>query len=284
VAVKDSLDIVPPVWMIALRFSVAAIMLGIIFFKKLTGLKAKTLRHGIFLSTLMFAAYVFQTIAAVYTTAGKNAFLTAVYVILTPLISWFLTRKRPGLAVLAAGLIALAGIGLISLRDDFSVNIGDALTLVCGFWYAVHIAFLGRFAMEGGDDPITLTVLQMFFTAVFGWLFALAGLDRIAGYPGAFPIAAVTTPRSIFSLLYLAVFSSSIAFLLQNVGQKFLKPSTAALLLSMEALFGALCASIFLHERMTGRAIVGCALLFFAILLSETKFEFLRPRRNGGNL
>ncbi|MDR0639476.1 MAG: DMT family transporter [Spirochaetaceae bacterium] len=262
VAVKDSLDVVPPIYMIALRFAAAGFFLSIIFFKRLKKMTRSSLATGIILAFFLFLAYAFQTVGCVYTTAGKNAFLTTVYVIFVPLITWVIAKRPPGLHVFAAALLAVIGIGLLSLNEDLTVNRGDVLTLVCGFWYAVHIVFIARFTQKHGEDPITLTILQMVFCSVFAWLFA-------PFYDGPFPVEAVTTTRPVLSLLYLAVFSSGIAFLLQNVGQKHLAPSTAALLLSTESVFGAVFSALLLGESMTVRMIAGCILLFAAVILSE---------------
>jgi drug/metabolite transporter (DMT)-like permease len=262
VAVKDSLDVVPPIYMMALRFTVASFVLSAVFFKQLAGLNRKVILHGAILSLFLFAAYAFQTIGCLYTTAGKNAFLTTIYVILVPLLTWVFSRRNPGGRVFAAALLAVIGIGLLSLEDDLSMNTGDVLTLVCGFWYAVHIVFIAKYTQT--ENPITLTVLQIIFTALLSWAFA-------PFYDGAFPVAAVTTLRPVLSLLYLAIFSTSIAFLLQNVCQKYTRASTAALLLSMESVFGALASAIFLGEVMSLRMFWGCALLFAAIVLAELK-------------
>jgi drug/metabolite transporter (DMT)-like permease len=266
VAVKDVLDTVPPIYMLALRFTVAAIALCLVFFRRLKNITKTILLQSFVLSLFLFGAYVFQTIGCVYTTAGKNAFLTTTYVIITPVLTWFFTRRSPGIHVLLAAVLAIIGIGLLSLQDDFSINIGDVLTLICGFWYAAHIVFIARFTQT--SDPILLTVLQIAFAAVLCWLFAPL-------YDGAFPVAEVTTTRSVLWILYLAIFSTMIAFLLQNVCQKYTAPSTAALLLSMESVFGAIASAIFLGEVMTLRMIFGCALLFIAIVTAETKFAFL---------
>jgi drug/metabolite transporter (DMT)-like permease len=262
VAVKDSLDVVPPIYMMALRFTVASFVLSAVFFKQLVGLNRRVILHGAILSFFLFAAYAFQTIGCLYTTAGKNAFLTTIYVILVPMLTWVFSRRSPGGRVFSAALLAVIGIGLLSLEDDLSMNIGDVLTLVCGFWYALQIVFIAKYTRT--ENPITLTVLQIIFTALLSWAFA-------PFYDGAFPVAAVTTLRPVLSLLYLAIFSTSIAFLLQNVCQKYTRASTAALLLSMESVFGALASAIFLGEVMSPRMFLGCVLLFAAIVLAELK-------------
>jgi len=270
VAVKDSLDSVPPIYMIALRFTLASVIMGVIFFKTILRMGRASFLRGLFLSALMFVSYAFQTIGCIYTTAGKNAFLTTIYVILAPLVTWFFTRKAPHPRVFAAAIIAIAGIGLLSLRGDLSVNIGDALTLVSGLWFALHIYFISHYTQNKKDDPIALTVLQMFGTAALAWIFA-------PFYDGALPLSAILTGKHIFWIVYLAVFSSSIAFLLQNICQKYLPPTTVALLLSTEALFGALASAIFLHERMNARMLAGCLLMLTAVVVSEAQFRKQKP-------
>jgi drug/metabolite transporter (DMT)-like permease len=261
VAVKDNVDVVPPVYMMAFRFTGATALLATVFWGKLKRtLTVEVVKHGAFLSVFLFVAYAFQTIGIVYTTAGKNAFLTTVYVIFVPFLGWVLSHRAPGKRVMAAAAVAIVGIGLLSLQDDLTMNKGDVLTLVCGVFYALHILFIAKFTQT--DDPIVLTVVQLAFTAIFSWAFAPL-------WDGAFPVAAVTTAKPVAGLLYMAIFPTSIAFILQNVCQKYTAPSTAAILLSLESLFGALCGVIFLGELMTARMIVGAALLFGAILLSE---------------
>ncbi len=266
VVVKDSLDTVPPIYMLAFRFTIAAAALALIFHGKLVLLDAAYLAHGALLGFFLFTAYAFQTVGCMYTTAGKNAFLTTIYVVLVPLIGWVLTKRRPDAYVFAAAVLAVTGIGLLSLQDDFSVNKGDVLTLICGVGYAVHIIFIARY--NATQDAVLLTVLQLFFAAVFSWMLAPL-MD------GGFPAAALRNGKTVASMLYLGVFSTMIAFLLQNVCQKYTLPSVAALFLSMESVFGVFFSCVFLGEVLTVRMVSGCVLLFTAIILAETKFSFI---------
>lgn len=268
VAVKDSLEIIPPIHLIAIRFLAAAVFLSAVFFRSVTRIRLGIILRGFVLAIFLFLAYVFQTIGLLSTTAGKNAFLTTIYVILVPLIAWIFSKRNPGAHVFAAALIAVTGIGLLSLNDDLSMGIGDFLTLICGFWFALHMAFIARFTQHSGDDPIALTILQMFFCSVFAWILA-------PFYDGAFDFSRLASPDALLPLGYLIIFSSSVAFLLQNVGQKYTAPGTAALLLSLESVFGAFFSALFLDETLSHRALAGCAMLLFAIVLSETKFSFL---------
>ena len=263
VVVKDSLDYVGSVYMVAIRFSIAAIGLAIIFCKRLKKIDKKHLLMGGVTGLFLFLAYLVQTIGCSYTTAGKNAFLTTIYVILIPLIAWPLYKKRPHWYVFVAAGLSLTGIGLLALGgDDISgINIGDILTLLCGLFFALHILWTEKCNKEG-CDTIIITMLQFAFAAFFGWILA-PFMD------GAFPIAAIQTPKVVLSMLYLGLFSSMICFSLQNIGLKYVQSSLASLFLSFESVFGVLFSTIFLHETLTLKMAVGCVLIFSAIVIAE---------------
>lgn len=265
VVVKDSLDYVNPFYMMAFRFSVATAALAIVYFKKLLRLTKRDLINGAVLGVFLFAAYMTQTIGCDYTTAGKNAFLTTVYVLLVPLFSWPIYRKRPAWYVFVASVMSIVGIGLLALNSESgslaAVNKGDVLTLVCGVFYALHILYMKKCNEENGD-PILLTVLQFFFVALFSWACVLL-------FGGAFPADAVRSPQIVVAMLYLGLLSTLLCYVLQNVGLKYLPSPLTSLLMSFESVFGVLFSTIFLHEAFTLRMCVGCALIFCAVVLAE---------------
>ncbi|MBU9725314.1 DMT family transporter [Diplocloster modestus] len=274
VIVKSSLDVIPPVYMLAFRFTIASAGLALIFHKKFRALNKKLWEHGAILGLFLFLSYLFQTIGCQYTTAGKNAFLTTIYVVLVPFLHWIFNKKKPDRYCVIAAFMSVAGIGLLSLQGDLTMNIGDVLTLICGFGYAIHIVFIDRYTEM--EDPVLLTVLQLGFAAVFSWILAPI-LD------GSFPAGALR-PDMIAGMLYLGLLSTMVAFLLQNVGQKYTKPSTAALLLSMESVFGIIFSMIFLGEELTLKMAAGCILIFTAVIMAETKLEFFKRKKTvGGN-
>lgn len=280
VVVKNSLETIPPIYMMAFRFSIAAVCLMLCYAKRLRLLDGAALRNGAILGLFLFLSYVFQTIGCKYTTAGKNAFLTTVYVVLVPFLNLLIFRVRPGARSIPAALIAIVGIGLLSLQKGESpFNIGDVLTLICGLGFALHIVFIARYTAD--QDPALLTIVQLFVCALLSWLGAFL-------FEGGLPAA--TLDRSVVvSMLYLGLLSTMVGFLLQNVGQKYVPPAPAALLLSCESLFGVLFSTWLLHEHMTARMWTGCALILLAVLLSETGLGldrylegWLWPRKKGG--
>lgn len=264
VVVKNSLDYVPPLYMMAFRFTIASVVLALLFLPKFKHLDKSTFFHGMILGIFLFAAYAFQTVGLQFTTAGKNAFLTTTYVMMVPFLNWFFHKSKPSWNCVLAAIIALAGIGLLSLQGDFSMNHGDVLTIICGFFFAVHIIFISQYTQT--QDPVLLTILQLAFSALFSWIFA-------PFTDGHFPLQETLRTDVIVSMLYLGLFSTLLCFLLQNVCQKYLRASTTSLLLSFESVFGVIFSIIFLKEILTAKMIVGCVLIFFALVLSEIDWK-----------
>ena len=263
VVVKDSVDTIPPVYMVSIRYTIAAVLLGFVLISQFKKLNRYYWIHGAVTGLMLALGYITQTIGCKYTTAGKNAFLTTIYVILIPLISWPLNKKRPHFVVFLSAVMALVGIGLLALRNEGGVlgfNVGDILTLICGLFYALHIIFTAKFSQD--KNPVILTWIQFIVASVFSW--AVSPL-----IDGSFSVALLKSSRVIFSMLYLGIFSSLVAFLLQNICLKYMESSLASLFLSLESVFGVVFSTIFLRERMTLVMIIGCVLIFAAITIAD---------------
>ena len=273
VIVKDSLDYIGAMYMIAYRYTIAAVAMSLIFIKKWKLLNKEYLLQGLFTGSFLFLAYATQTIGCDYTTAGKNAFLTTIYVICIPFITWILTRNRPKFYVFIAAVMSITGIGLLALGSDDKglVNKGDILTLICGIFFALHIIYTERFNKKGGD-PLFLTLIQFIVTAVFGWITA-------PFFDGAFPMATAFTSRVVLSMLYLGLLSTMVGFSLQNLGLKYVQSSLASLFLSFESVFGILFSTLILHEAFTTRMCFGCILIFLAVVLAENGSKIFNNKR-----
>ena len=267
VIIKDAVNLITPNFLMAIRFTGACIVLSIIFRKKLRGITRKMLLHGAIMGACLFFAYFFQTLGVMRTTPGKNAFLTAIYCILVPFMAWIMGSKRPDRWNVIAAFICITGIGLISLQKDFTMGTGDVLTLIGGFFYSCHMVAVDKYS--GGRDPVVMTVLQFAAAAVIFWVatFVYDG--------GVRPVPLKVVP----SIAYLCLLCTGAALLLQNFGQKHTNPSTAALILTFESVFGTVFSVIMGREDLSFRIVLGFALIFLAVVVSETKLSFLKKKK-----
>ena len=257
--VKNALDSFPPGAIIAMRYLIAAAITGILFRRHLKELTRGDVARGALVGLLLFGAYIVQTTGLQHTTAGKNAFLTTVYVLLVPFGCALLFHQKLQKSNLIAAVMMLVGIGLLSLDGQGGgLNPGDILTLICGFLFAGHIIAVEQ--CQKKTNTYALIVLQFAFCALYAGLY-----NRIfeRGMPLAF------TPGSIGGLLYIAVFSTTIGMSLQNIGQSMAPASHAVILLSLESVFGVLFSCLLLGEKVTLQMGVGFAIIFAALLVSE---------------
>lgn len=219
------------------------------------------LKKGAILGGCLFIARFLQATGCNYSTAGKNAFITAVYVVLTPIFMWLIYKKKITVKSMVVAVMAMIGIGIISLNEEFTgINIGDVITLVAAVGFAVQITLNGRFAAE--HDPVLIGVLQVDFAAVFA-VISWAIYQPLTG--DTFSLA-VWTPETLGCVLYSGVLGVSLGFILQTLGQKYVEQSKAAVILSMESVSGAACSIIFLHEVFDIRMLIGCAIIFIALM------------------
>jgi len=262
VVMKNSVDTLTPTFLLAVRFTMASITMVIVFHKKIAEMNKESFKCGLILGVFLEFSYLFQTYGIKYTTASKNAFITALYVIIVPFLYWFFSKKKPAVKSIAAAVMAVCGLALLTLDGDKGVNIGDVLTLMGGFCFAFHMIFIDRYTEK--HDPIFLTMIQILFVGVINW-FTVPIFDGF----GAYDFHALADRDMIFGLLFLAIFCTTIAFSLQNVCQKYLSANTSSLFLSTESVFGTIFSVIFLKEVLSGRMITGCVLMFSAVILSE---------------
>ncbi len=259
VFVKTTVEVMPPLYLLGIRFLAGGVIIALIFWRRFIKASTTLIVHGSLIGLLLFTAEVFQTYGIKYTTAGKNAFLTAVYVILVPFFHYFFNKVKPRLRYVIAAVIGFWGIGLISLTEDFTVSLGDWLTLVCGIFYAFQIILISVYAAN--EDPIVLVI----------WEFLITGVLSFAAAPfvsGAMA-SSMFTFDSVIGLAYLIVFSTILGYGLQLVCQKYAPPAPAAIIMGMEAVFGALASYILLGETMTQKMITGCVMMVAAMMMVE---------------
>lgn len=267
VIVKNITNAVPAGYLLAIRFGIASILMYVVFHKRIHKMDFACFKAGIIVGVLLFISYYIQTYGIKYTTVGNNAFLTAVYVVFVPFLYWIIKKEKPDNYNIAASFICMAGIGLLSLQQGFTMNWGDTLSILCGIAFAAQIVAIGILTEK--NDPILLSFMQFAVTAVIALIVAL--------FTEKFP--ATLQSDTILSLLYVSVFSTFIALSLQTVCQKYSPPARASLIMSLESLFGAVFGIIFLKETLTLKTLGGFALIFSAIIISETKPTFSNLKR-----
>ena len=266
VVLKSALDDMPTLWILAIRFSGAALLMMLFGIRRLRDLDFGYWKGGAVMGTLLAAAYIIQTYGLLYTTPGKTAFLTATYCVLVPFLWWLFRRQKPERSNLIAALICFVGIGLVSLQEHLTVNPGDLITIFCGLFYGLHIIATSLNAEN--RDPVLLSMVQFLTAAALCFLLAPLG----APFPAHVP--ADTWIR----ILYLCVMCTGVCFLLQTIGQKYTPPNEVAIFLTLESVFGAAISVLFFHEKLTLQVFCGFVLIFLAVLISETKPAFFHKK------
>ena len=263
---KNALDNVPVFALLAIRFTAGAILLSIICIKKWRDFTPDYLWRGAVVGGFLFLAYTVQTFGLSMTTPSKNAFLTAVYCVLVPFFTWAVVKRRPDRFNIAAALLCVLGVGLVSLNEQLSINLGDLLTLLCAVFYASHIVAVEQ--LSPGKDIYLITVFQFAFAALYSWIGTLT--------TEIFPVEAISDPAVFLPLAYLCVMATTVALLFQNVGQIWSDPASASVILSLESVFGVLFSVVCYGDEVSMKMLCGFALIFVAVVCSETKFSFLR--------
>ncbi len=252
---------------LTLRFFIASIILGIAFYKKIKeNISKESLIAGTILGVFSFIGFSTQTLGLVYTTVSKNAFITAVNVVIVPFIGFILYKRKLDKIGVISSLIALLGIGILSLEADFSVNFGDFLTFICAFGFAFHIFFTGEFTVKYNSYVLTVTQFVVAFILSLGLQIATNQIHIESSSLG------------IMGALYLGIFSTAVAFLIQTICQSKVEQTRSALILSTESLFGTILSVIIFHEILTIRMVLGCIIIFTSIIISETKLSFFKKK------
>jgi len=213
-------------------------------------------KAGLICGVALFCGSSLQQIALLYTDAGKAGFITAMYIVLVPILGCFIHRKPPKAAIFSV-ILAVIGLYLLSSVGVTEINKGDLLLMVCALGFAVQILCVDHF---GGDlDGFRMNCVQVLAVLVLSAVFMLA--------TETVNMADVTA--SMGSIAYTGILSMGIAYSLQILGQKEMDPTPAAIIMSMESVVAVLCGALILKETMNGWEISGCVLMFAAVMLSQ---------------
>lgn len=263
VANEIALDTMTPLQILCVRFFIAAILMSIACLYKHIKVGKKELFAGIILGIFLFAGFAAQTIGLKYTTPSKNAFLTAANVVIVPFIAFMIYKKKVDRFSITGAILAIIGIGVLSLNGNFTLGFGDGLTLICAVCFAFQIFFTGEFVRK--YNVMALNAIQM----VVAFVLSIA-IVLISG-----EVQFTFDNHGLLSTLYLGIFSTTIAFFLQTLFQKYTEQTTAAVVLSMESVFGTIFSILIVGENLTPRIIVGSLLIFAAVIIAETKLAWI---------
>ncbi|WP_186430154.1 DMT family transporter [Clostridium sp. BSD9I1] len=220
----------------------------------------KIIVPGVLIGAILFAGSTLQQIGLTYTTAGKASFITGLYMVVVPIIGIFLGHKIGKNSWIGVGL-AVAGLYLLSVNENFSISYGDFLEVIGSMFWAIHILTIDYFSNK--VDSLKLSCIQCATCSFLSIISALIFEEiTISGISNA-----------LIPILYGGFLSVGVAYTLQVVAQKDAKPSHAAIILSMESVFGAIGGAVLLGEIMSARGYIGCILILGGILVSQIKLS-----------
>lgn len=267
IATEFSLGSMTPLQVMTVRFLIATIILCSVFFNELKQISKSTLKKGTLAGFFLFVGFVFQTAGLKYTTVSNNAFLSAIAVIFVPIIGLFLGRKIDRYGIIGT-ILTVVGIAFLTINGGLvSINIGDVLTILGAMFYAIQILLVDMFAKE--EDVTVFTIVQITMCFLFSLITMLIRGDLYFNI----------TFNSGGGVIYLAVFSTAIGLFLQVLGQKSTTETRAAIIMSTESVFGTIFAIILLNQALTIKVIIGCVIIFIAIIISEVK-PFAKKQKN----
>lgn len=221
-----------------------------------TGSRRELIIGGVCCGVVLAVAANFQQAGLSDTAPGKAGFITALYVVLVPVLGIFL-RRRASLSVWLGAVLAVAGLYLLCIKEDFSVQASDLLVLCCALVFALHIMCIDHFVQR--VDGVQLSCVQ-FLTA--GVVSAIgAAIFETVDWAGIW--------QCILPILYVGVFSSGVAYTLQILAQKDADPTVVSILLSLESVFSVIAGAVILGDKLSGREYIGCVLMFAAVVLAQ---------------
>ena len=273
---RIGMESIEPVTFNAARMALAAVFIGILAIfswnkeKKGSAGKTKeeqdsyrkhTLLGGIFCGIFLSLGSIMQQTGLVYTTAGKAGFITAMYILLVPVLGLIFLKKKNSWIVWIAVLMGVVGMYFLCISDGFSFSAGDTFVCICAFFFSFHILCCDHFVAKG--NAVCISAIQFVTATVISAAAAL-----IMEKPGIDKLVSAFIP-----IIYCGIVSGGIGYTLQMIGQKYTDPTIASLLMSLESVFAVITGVIVLHEQMSIREIIGCVIMFAAIILVTLRYR-----------
>lgn len=290
---KETIEQVPTFYVLTLRFLSSGLILYFVFIKINVKISKKTVLQGLILGLCLSGAYGLQTVGLGFTTPARNAFLTSVYSVMVPFMMWGIFKKKPKIYNIVTALLCVLGIGFVALSGESGAAsnafLGNLLTIVGAVFYAFQIIFINKFQSRstpeaeknnaeclvdskksgGFDKTIQLLTVELLTVGVFSAIISLCYHIPTSGV-GAFKLSG----DQLLKIVYLAIVCTLGAQMMQIFGQKLVSANQASLILSLEAVFGTFFSVIFGAEKLTPFLLIGFIIVFIAVVINETEFDF----------
>ncbi len=274
---KGAIEHLTPFAFLTLRFAVASVILWGICIPRYKSLNPKLLKDGLFLGTALFLTFAFQTLGLQYTQASAAAFITGLYVVIVPILSALMLKNIPHPASLTGVVLAVAGLGLITLKGEIGPSKGEFFVLLCSVACSVHILMTDTYSRK--HDIYLLTAVQMTVILILSTIFSIGFEPSIL--PARF------TPRLVFAILLTGLFATVLAFLVMMAVQKYTTPTKASILYMMEPVASIFFGWLLAGELLSARQYMGATLIILAMLTAELgstlRFRILPRVRGTGN-
>ena len=267
-----SLEDMDPFTLNAHRFLGAFFIVALLSWKKIKNVNKTTLKYSFLVGIALVFVYIGATFGVKNTSLSNSGFLCAMTVVFTPLISRFVLKQKQDKKVVISVLMCFAGIAFLTLKDDFSINMnnlkGDLLCLMCAFAYAIDLLLTEKAVSHDEVDAYQLGVFQLGVTGLFN--FILAMFIEQPHLP--------TTPTVWGAVIFLAVFCTGVAFVVQPVAQQYTTAAHTGVIFALEPVFAAVVAVLFAHEILSLKSSFGAFLMVASVLIMEIDFSFLKKQ------
>lgn len=268
-----SLKDMGPFTLNANRFLIAFAVAAVSAFPKLRNISGETLKYSLLLGTALAVVYTGFTFGIQHTTLSNSAFLCGLSVVFTPILSCVVYKKLPDKKLISVMAMSTAGIAMLTLKDNFSINydnfLGDFLSVACAFIYAIDLLLTERFVASEEVDPFQLGVLQLGVTGIINLVSAFIFEEpHLPSEPGIWA-----------SVLFLSIFCTGVAIIVQAVAQQYTSASHVGVIFSLETVFAGIVAYIFAKEVLTFKSYLGAVLMISSIFIMEINFNKLKSDR-----
>ena len=263
-----SLTELPEMTLNASRFVLAFVILAVIFRKRVFNASRATLKYSLFVGVLLVFVYAGSTYGIARTSLSNAGFICALPVVVTPILDFIFNRRRPEKRLGIALIICTVGLAMLTLNENFGINVGDALCLLCAVSYGADMIVTERAVQQEDVDPLALGVIELGIAGAM--MTVIAFLTEQPVLP--------QTPAVWGSVLFLSICCTGVAFVVQSVAQQYTSATHVGLIFTLEPVFSGIVAYFVADERLLPRGYVGAALMLLSLLVMEIDWKKLKGK------